>query len=127
MPTAGRRKGQTHRYRAVRVEGAHTRQAGEGTGTLVSVDGAPLPVTERAASLSPSGYDWGSESSGGQALAHALLAYECGLAVADAVYEACARTLIAGLPLAGAGGTAWTLTSAEVRAWLAEHRRDGDG
>ena len=113
--TPGRQKKQAHLYRGLRVSGSMPRQAGEGAGTIVSVDGGLLPATE----LAVAGFEWGSEGHG-EALAHALLVYEFGREVADQLYQDCARTLIASLPSTGPNGTAWTLTSAELRAWLDE-------
>jgi hypothetical protein len=92
------------------------RQAGEGAGTIVSVNGGLLPATE----LARDGFEWGSEGDG-EALAHALLVHEFGREVAERAYQDCARTLIAHFPSTGPNGTAWTLTSAELRAWLDEY------
>ena len=94
-----------HRYRGVRA----------GRAGIVSVDGSPLPATPLAARLAPDGYDWGVANSGTLALAHSLLAYEVDKRTADAVYEAFQGDVIARLPH-GAGGEAWSLASAEIRA-----------
>ena len=101
-----------HRYRGVRA----------GPVGIVSVDGEPLPPTALAARLVPDSYDWGTPSTGALALAHALLTYECDKRTADAAYAAFQREVIAALPR-GAGGEAWSLTSAEIRTWLEAHHR----
>ncbi len=100
-----------HRYRGVRA----------GPAGIVSVDGRPLPATRLAARLAPDGYDWGVQTNGALALAHALLAYETDTRTADTAYQAFQQEVIALLPH-GSGGEAWQLTSAEIRTWLATHR-----
>lgn len=129
MSRSGRRNDAIHQYRGVRLARGKALTAGHGAGTLVSVDGIPLPPTELAQTLSPEGYEWGVDSSGRgtQALAHALLAYEFGPTAADSQYQACARGLVAGLPRAGPTGTAWTLTSADLKAWLDGRQADVHG
>ncbi len=129
MSRSGRRNDAVHQYRGVRLARGKVLTAGHGAGTLVSVDGIPLPPTELAQSLSPEGYEWGVSGAGRgtQALAHALLAYEFGPAVADSQYQACARGLLAGLPSSGLAGTAWTLTSADLKAWLDGPQADVHG
>ncbi len=99
-----------HRYRGVRT----------GPAGIVSVDGRPLPATRHAARLAPDGYDWGVQTNGALALAHALLAYETDTHTADGAYQAFQQEVIATLPY-GTGGEAWQLTSAELRTWLAAH------
>ncbi len=101
-----------HRYRGVRA----------GRAGIVSVDGRPLLPTPRAARLAPDGYAWGTAGNGALALTHAVLAYETDTPTTDAAYEAFAREVIAALPH-GAGGAAWSLTSAEIRTWLEAHQR----
>ena len=129
MSRAGRRKGAVHQYRGVRLARGKALTAGQGAGTLVSVDGIPLPPTELAQTLSPGGYEWGVSGAdrGTQALAHALLTYEFGPAVADSQYQACARGLLARLPSSGPAGTAWTLISADLKAWLDGPQADVHG
>ena len=87
--------------------------------TIVSVDGGILPSTQRTASSGSSEFEWGNEGDG-EALAHALLAYEFGIDVADQRYEEYARTIVAHLPVTGANGPAWTISSDDLRIWLNE-------
>jgi hypothetical protein len=112
------RKDKLRTYRGLRLD-VSAQRGEQGVGTIVSVDGGVLPLTQRAATLRPSGYEWGSEQSS-EALAHALLAYEFDIDVAERFYQEYAQTVVAHLPATGANGTAWTITSADLRAWLNE-------
>lgn len=120
--TPGRQKKQNHLYRGVRLTGSRSRQPGEGSGTIVSVDGGLLPMTARSEMLAPDGYEWGNERDG-VGLAHALLTYEFGGEIAEQMYQVGARTLVAHFPDTGLNGTAWTITSAQLRAWFDEQLR----
>src|SRR5918912_327485 len=73
----------------------------------VEVAGQPLPMSQVARALSDS-YEWGYSGAGPLALAHALLAYELGAAIADAEYQAFQEEVVRDLPR-GRGGEEWHL------------------
>jgi|FLYK01.1.fsa_nt_gi hypothetical protein len=86
-------------------------------GTPVTVDGEPLPMSDLARRKSPTGYEWGYGGSGPSALAHSILTYEFGEQVADRHFQEFKRDIVGAFPR-DQGGSEWTLTSAEIRAWL---------
>mgnify|MGYP005858547329 FL=1 len=88
----------------------------------VTVNGKPLPMTERAERHSPDGFCWGYGGSGPSALAHALLAAVAGEEIADTWYEAFKREVVAGWEI----DQPWRMAETEVLDWLQEIRAFAD-
>ncbi len=82
----------------------------------VTVNGKPLPMTERAERHSPDGYCWGYGGSGPSALAHAILAAVAGEEIADTWYEAFKHEVVAGWEI----DQPWRMAETEVLDWLQE-------
>jgi hypothetical protein len=100
-----------HCYRGVRV--LCTSRYGQ-TYVLdcrVEVAGQPLPMSRLAWALSD-GYAWGYR--GARPLA--LLAYELGVRIADAGYQAFQDEVVGELPR-GRGGEEWQLRGQQIRDW----------
>jgi hypothetical protein len=81
----------------------------------VEVAGQRLPMSRVARALSD-GYEWGYAGAGPLALAHALLAYELGGAIADAAYQAFQEEVVRELPRER-GGEEWQLSGQQIRDW----------
>lgn len=82
-------------------------------GSMVTVDGKPLPPRHDLARLSKTGFEWGFEGSAPAQLALALLADHLGDgAAAMRLHLAFMRKVVAELD------NAWRLTSADIEAAL---------
>ncbi len=91
-----------HTYTGRRTEPLHCE---------VFVDGYPLRLSQRGRQHSPDGFEWGYGGSGPAALAHSILTYEYGAAVADEHYQQFKWDIIANLDQ----DAPWTLTSADLK------------
>jgi hypothetical protein len=114
-----------HVYRGIRVVDTNDRERFT-IRCVVLADDQPLLATERARQHSPSGWEWGYGGSGPAALAHALLAGEFDVAVADRYYQQFKWDVVAHFEREQ-GGEEWQLTSADIRAWLERQQHDEGG
>jgi len=78
----------------------------------------PLPPTDAALRISPTGFAYGYGGSGPAALAHTILAACCGEADADAWHQDYKWQRVAGETAAR-----WTVKVGTVREWVEHQRR----
>jgi hypothetical protein len=109
-----------HHYRGVRIRCTSRYGQTYVLDCRVEVAGQPLLMSRVARALSD-GYEWGYCGAGPLALAHALLAYELGVVVADAAYQAFQEEVVRDLPR-GRGGEEWQLTGQQIRDWWQTRR-----
>ena len=108
---------------------------------IVTANGVKLPPSHLAHQKTRGAYAWGYGGSGPAALAHSMLVYEYTLELGqeraeevferNGIYHDFKQAVIAPLPSWDGDGLdiqssgeiiAWTLTSADVRAWVEAHR-----